>query len=92
MSTGDDQAAVDSRVALRINTTATVGAPTSDIIERLVTLRVQKGVQETQSRLASAQASIVQETDNTSKNGCGGGGTARESLLASEDDLVAANS
>lgn len=92
MSTGDDQTAADSLVALRVNTTAAVGASTSDIVECLVTLRVQEGVQETKSRLASTQASIVQETDNTSENGGSGGGTTRAGLLASVDNLVAVES
>lgn len=89
VSTRDDQTAVDMLVALRINATTAVGASASDIVKSRVPQRVQERVQETQGRLASAQAGIVQKTNDTSENWGGSRGATRAGLLTTIDHLVA---
>lgn len=91
MSTRNNQSATDFLLALRINTTAAVGATAGDVVQGLVSLGVQEGVQEAKCGLAGAQTGIVKQTNDTSEGGRGGGGTTRAVLLAGIDNLVAAD-
>lgn len=87
-SARNNTTANDRSAGLAINTVAANGLTTSDIVQTLVPQKVDERIQESESGLSGRKTGIIQQRNDTSKDGRGSRGTSTGLEFAATNNLV----